>query len=548
MKFWLKRAGVFGSLFFAAILLTAQSNPGLVRVGTVAANQCAVWANNSNGIKAATCSTLNAVTSVFGRTGAVVAVLGDYSFSLISGTLSYAQLGSDVFSTAWNWTGLKNKFGSGTYTPTPNGQTSDTNALAEILQSGTVTWPDPIFVSQKKTGTVSGSGPNINAAFYMTKSGSAATDTASNVYIETYDTAGGSSSFSEGTRINCLLASSATNGSCYGTISNALMGSGLASWKYAIGMEGGVTNNSGTNQSDTTNSATPTSLSSSFAAVNGGAKKITSAYSTSPFSTGFLYGFVSWAPVDNSHFQVNQSGAYGFDTNGQLMEAGTGTLSGADIRITKLGKLVARNNAGSSDLELLSQRRISSGDYACIGCGTGRLYGINPNNAAFAWKSSDGQSNAGARTVVTHGFVNGNFSYDGTYLSVDTTASFDNNFKTSIWAAKAAVSSGAAIKYLTVDGGGHWSNPGGSAPVPSSCGTSPAVTSGSTDVAGEFTEGSVATGCTLTFAQAFSNAPFCTVTSQGGLVFSYTVSTTAITITNVGALSSTKLNYTCIGA
>lgn len=80
----------------------------------------------------------------------------------------------------------------------------------------------------------------------------------------------------------------------------------------------------------------------------------------------------------------------------------------------------------------------------------------------------------------------------------------------------------------------------------SSCGTSPAVTVGSTDTAGEIAEGTIATGCTIAFTATKTYAPFCTVTSQAGLVFSYAVSTTAITVTNVGALSSTKLNYTCV--
>ncbi len=82
-------------------------------------------------------------------------------------------------------------------------------------------------------------------------------------------------------------------------------------------------------------------------------------------------------------------------------------------------------------------------------------------------------------------------------------------------------------------------------PTLSSCGSSPAIATGSSDMAGEITEGSVATGCTITFAKAFASAPFCTVTEQAGLAASYTISTSAITITNIGALSSTKLNYQC---
>jgi hypothetical protein len=83
----------------------------------------------------------------------------------------------------------------------------------------------------------------------------------------------------------------------------------------------------------------------------------------------------------------------------------------------------------------------------------------------------------------------------------------------------------------------------GLAPALTSCGTNPAITVGSTDTAGEVTEGTIATGCVITFQTAYTRAPFVTVTAQSGLVFSYTISASAITITNVGALSGTTLDY-----
>lgn len=78
------------------------------------------------------------------------------------------------------------------------------------------------------------------------------------------------------------------------------------------------------------------------------------------------------------------------------------------------------------------------------------------------------------------------------------------------------------------------------------CGTSPTVTTGSTDTAGEVTQGSIATGCTISFSTTKAAAPFCVVDSEAGLGFTFTESTTAITIVNVGALSSTKLTYICV--
>ena len=83
----------------------------------------------------------------------------------------------------------------------------------------------------------------------------------------------------------------------------------------------------------------------------------------------------------------------------------------------------------------------------------------------------------------------------------------------------------------------------GTIPTLTSAGTGASIRTGSTDTAGEITQGTTATGAVITFAIAYTNIPFAVVTSQAGLAFSYTVSTTAITITNIGALSETKLSY-----
>ena len=80
------------------------------------------------------------------------------------------------------------------------------------------------------------------------------------------------------------------------------------------------------------------------------------------------------------------------------------------------------------------------------------------------------------------------------------------------------------------------------APVATSCGTSPAVAASSTTFGGTVTEGTIATGCVVTFANTPSR---CTVTSESGLVFSYALASNVLTITNVGALSSTNLDWTC---
>lgn len=80
----------------------------------------------------------------------------------------------------------------------------------------------------------------------------------------------------------------------------------------------------------------------------------------------------------------------------------------------------------------------------------------------------------------------------------------------------------------------------------SSCGTGATVTVGSTDTAGEITEGTLATGCTINFSSTKTRAPFCTTSSEAGLAFSFSQSTSALTVTNIGALSSSKIDYICI--
>lgn len=84
----------------------------------------------------------------------------------------------------------------------------------------------------------------------------------------------------------------------------------------------------------------------------------------------------------------------------------------------------------------------------------------------------------------------------------------------------------------------------GTAPTPTGTG-SPTMASGSTDTSGEVTSGTSATSVIITFATAKSNAPFCTVTPQTQLLaFAYTISTTAITITQT-ATSGEKIDYFC---
>ena len=111
----------------------------------------------------------------------------------------------------------------------------------------------------------------------------------------------------------------------------------------------------------------------------------------------------------------------------------------------------------------------------------------------------------------------------------------------------AADATGVLRERFRVDSVGHLSSPTDVAPAVSACGTTAAVAG--TDAAGTLTEGSGAAGCILTFAASYgATVPHCTVTARAGLPFSYVVTASTITITNIGALSGTDLDYTCIGS
>lgn len=85
-------------------------------------------------------------------------------------------------------------------------------------------------------------------------------------------------------------------------------------------------------------------------------------------------------------------------------------------------------------------------------------------------------------------------------------------------------------------------------PTPSSCGTSPSVDSRSSNASGTVTVGSVAaSGCTITFASAFTTFNHCTVTSQNSVAaFAYSYTLSAITVTATSMVSD-KLDYQCDG-
>lgn len=129
---------------------------------------------------------------------------------------------------------------------------------------------------------------------------------------------------------------------------------------------------------------------------------------------------------------------------------------------------------------------------------------------------------------------------DSTFkIIVATTASYSITIGT-------ATLGGPYLVFVSTNGHVNYEGP---TPAVSSCGTSPTLSLNMTDIAGTITPGATATGCTITFANAWKNVPNCQVTEQTlSLVnaLNYTITRTALTISQT-ALTS-LLNYQCTGA
>lgn len=101
---------------------------------------------------------------------------------------------------------------------------------------------------------------------------------------------------------------------------------------------------------------------------------------------------------------------------------------------------------------------------------------------------------------------------------------------------------------------GHMHSHGGSAPTAGTCGTSPSITSKSTDFSGSITVGTGAstTSCVVTFGTAFLNAPNCIVADDTNvLAVSPSTTTSALTVASLSSMSSVgsgdKISWICIG-
>jgi hypothetical protein len=248
------------------------------------------------------------------------------------------------------------------------------------------------------------------------------------------------------------------------------------------------------------------------------------------------------ANTNNMRFTVTSGKVYSFASG----NVGIGTS-------TPDGKLNVNGGSAWTTASWIKSLRIDGlGSLEFGGGSASAKYGLGSSAGSFYLfdtTAEDGSSVPNYRLVVNGGNIGIGTTSPAYKLDVNgdfrvgVAGATANSLYVNSTTGNVGIGTTSPAQALTVAGGlGFY----GTIPFLSSCGTSPAITKGSTDSAGELTQGTISTGCTITFAVAKTNTPFCTVTDQAGLVFSYVTSASAITVTNIGALSSTKMNYTCI--
>jgi hypothetical protein len=244
--------------------------------------------------------------------------------------------------------------------------------------------------------------------------------------------------------------------------------------------------------------------------------------------------------IGNSALTANTTGAWNTAIGQWTLNANIGGNYNTALGVGLQGGALYNNTSGSYNTAIGSESLLSNStgsNNVALGFRAG-YYETGSN--AFYLNNKDQTNTAGdkAYSLLYGNFAGAGGTTVGQQLTINAATTTANSAL--IVNGNVGIGTTSPASKLTVNG--HIGTDG-AIPTLTSCGTSPSIVTGSTDTAGEVTEGTIATGCTITFASAYARAPFVTVTAQSGLVFSYTISASAITITNVGALSSTKLDY-----
>lgn len=320
--------------------------------------------------------------------------------------------------------------------------------------------------------------------------------------------------------------------------------------------------NTGTNLQSPTYQATSTTGTSTFAGAVG-------IGTTTPATTFAVVGRSTTYGTSSTQLSVvrgNGSPAFVVDTtaanahvmtvtgaNAQFTASGAGLIVG----IQTSGNLDGLINANSSYRSLLMQAQSITaisvqGSTRYVGIGTT----TNANPSALTVASTTGTALYVLGTTTLDGITRitgkttiGTSSATSTTLTISSASSTASAVQSNPFGFLIDMYIGATYyAVLTFDYFGHWYTSG---PTPTlvSCGTAPAVKGN--DKNGTVTVGTAATGCAITFAQPWTTAPDCVISNQSMSIVSaltYTISTTALTLSQATGLSSNKVNYHCIAS
>lgn len=236
-------------------------------------------------------------------------------------------------------------------------------------------------------------------------------------------------------------------------------------------------------------------------------------------NTGFgvTSGIISPSAITGSNHNYNPTGLSNASIILQSTSGGSALISG--VSSGQAGRLLMLCNSGTAILTISNEDAGSTN--------INRIRGIN--NAGLTLSAT------GSNACVV-------ILYDGV-VSRWRVVSYNSGIINTPTVFTSTVSLGDDQTDLTTIWG-H-TTVAGTLPSLSTCGVGP--TNVGTDQAGTVSIGTIATGCTITFATSFPAIPICTVSSRGGVQLSYAPSTTALVITAIGLLSSTNIDYQCVG-
>lgn len=256
-----------------------------------------------------------------------------------------------------------------------------------------------------------------------------------------------------------------------------------------------------------------------------------------------------------SLFSINPTGAFtiepSFSSGTRFFDVTSGDFVSLDTSLL----------TGNTNLQIPNSSGILCTTATCTGggSGSGNLF-VSPTSTTIGnnlIKFQTSGSSTVAQTSSLYSFADGNLSVNTStekgavnivnlttgipIFQASTSTLATSSVSLGVLGASSTASSNFSV--FQILGDGHV-NSTGTVPVLSSCGTSPTIVG--SDAWGTVTVGSVtATSCTITFQIPYEATPSVIISSETSLTSqpSYTISTTALTITDVGSLVGDKIHY-----